>query len=277
MTTIGILHPGEMGSSVAAAARAGGARVVWASTGRGAATRTRAEADGLEDVATLARLARESEIILSVCPPAHAADVAREIAATRFGGTFVDANAIAPATTRQVGEIVTAGGARFVDGGIIGPPARKAGATRLYLSGPDAADVAARFKGSLLEAIALDGPVGAASALKMAYGGWNKGQQALLLAIRALAAHEGVDEALIAEWKRSMPDVPARSERAVEANIKKAWRFVGEMEENAAAFEAAGLPTGFHEAAGEIYRRLSGWKDTTTPPSMAEVAKTLAP
>jgi 3-hydroxyisobutyrate dehydrogenase-like beta-hydroxyacid dehydrogenase len=277
MKTIGILHPGEMGSSVAAAARAGGARVFWASAGRGAATTKRAEADGLEDAGTLARLARESEVIVSVCPPASALDVAREVAALRFGGTFVDGNAIAPATTRRVGDVVTAAGARFVDGGIIGPPARKAGATRLYLSGPGAAEVAALFTGSLLEAIALDGPVGAASALKMAYGGWNKGQQALLLAIRALAAHEGVDAALVAEWSRSMPDVPARSERAVAANIKKAWRFVGEMEENAAAFEAAGLPAGFHEAAGEIYRRLAGWKDTATPPSMADVAKTLAP
>jgi 3-hydroxyisobutyrate dehydrogenase-like beta-hydroxyacid dehydrogenase len=277
VTTIGILHPGEMGSAVGAAARSGGARVVWASGGRGTATRKRAEADGLEDVGTLVRLARDSEIILSVCPPANAPDVAREVAATRFGGTFVDGNAIAPATTRAVGEIVTAGGARFVDGGIIGPPPRKAGEARLYLSGEGATAIAAVFKGSLLEAIVLDGPIAAASALKMAYGGWNKGQQALLLAIRALAAHEGVDEALIAEWKRSMPDVPARSERAVSANIKKAWRFVGEMEENAATFAAAGLPTGFHEAAGEIYRRLAGWKDTATPPSMAEVAKTLAP
>jgi len=263
VTTIGILHPGEMGSSVAAAARAGGSRVIWASAGRGEATRRRAVADGLEDVDTLVRLARESEIILSVCPPASAPAVAREVAAARFGGTFVDGNAVAPATTRTIGEIVTAGGARFVDGGIIGPPARKAGDTRLYLSGPGAADVAARFKGSLLEAIVL--------------AGWNKGSQALLLAIRALAAHEGVDAALVAEWARSQPDVTARSERAVSANIKKAWRFVGEMEEIAATFDAAGLPDGFHDAAGEIYRRLAGWKDTATPPSMAEVAKTLAP
>jgi len=277
VTTIGILHPGEMGSAVGAAARAGGTRVLWASDGRSPATRTRAEADGLEDVGTLTRLARESEIILSVCPPANAPDVAREVAATSYRGTFVDGNAIAPATTRAVGEIVTAGGARFVDGGIIGPPPRKAGQARLYLSGPGSADVAAPFKGTTLEAIVLAGPVGAASAIKMAYGGWNKGSQALLLAIRALAAHEGVDEALVAEWARSQPDVTARSERAVSANIKKAWRFVGEMEENAAAFEAAGLPMGFHEAAGEIFRRLAGWKDTATPPSMAEVAKTLAP
>ena len=277
MTTIGILHPGEMGSAVGAAGRAGGARVIWASAGRGPATHRRAETDGLEDVGTLARLARESELIVSVCPPASARDVAREVAGTRFGGTFVDGNAIAPATTRAVGEIVTAGGARFVDGGIIGPPPRKAGEARLYLSGAGATAVAAVFKGSLLEAIVLEGPIGAASAIKMAYAGWNKGSQALLLAIRALAAHEGVDAALVAEWARSQPDVTARSERAVSANIKKAWRFVGEMEEIAATLESAGLPDGFHEAAGEIYRRLAGWKDTTTPPSMAEVAKTLAP
>jgi len=277
VTTIGILHPGEMGSAVGAAARAGGARVIWASAGRGAATRKRAEADGLDDVDTLARLARESEIIVCVCPPASAPDVAREVAATRFGGTFVDGNAIAPATTRAVGEIVTAGGARFVDGGIIGPPPRKAGEARLYLSGPGAAAVAAVFKGTTLEAIVLDGPVGAASAIKMAYAAWTKGSQALLLAIRALAAREGVDAALLAEWARSQPDATGRSERAVSANIKKAWRFVGEMDEIAATFEAAGLPNGFHEAAGEVYRRLAGWKDTAAPPSMAEVAKTLAP
>ena len=277
MGTIGMLHPGEMGSAVGAAARASGARVIWASAGRGAATRKRADADGLEDVGTLARLARESEIIVSVCPPASARDVAREVAASRFGGTFVDANAIAPATTRAVGETIAAGGARFVDGGIIGPPPRKAGDTRLYLSGADAAGVAAIFKGTPLEAVVLDGPAGAASAIKMAYAAWTKGSQALLLAIRALAAREGVDAALVTEWTRSQPDATGRSERAVAANIKKAWRFVGEMEEIAATFGAAGLPEGFHDAAGEIYRRLAGWKDTATPPSMADVAKTLAP
>src|SRR2546427_11023983 len=106
-----------MGSSVAAAARAGGSRVVWASAGRGEATRKRAEADGLEDVGTLVRLARESEIILSVCPPASAPDVAREVAATPFCGTVGDGNAIAPATTRAVGGSITAGGAPVLDRG----------------------------------------------------------------------------------------------------------------------------------------------------------------
>jgi 3-hydroxyisobutyrate dehydrogenase-like beta-hydroxyacid dehydrogenase len=277
MTTIGVLHPGEMGSAVGAAARAGGARVLWTSDGRSGATRTRAESDGLEDVGTLARLVGASDVVLSVCPPASAAGVARAVAALGFRGVYADGNAVAPGTTREIGAIVSAAGAAFVDGGIIGPPPRQPGVCRLYLSGARAADIAAVFRGSLLEAIVLGADAGAASAIKMAYAGWNKGSQALLLAIRAYAMHEGVDEALMAEWARSQPDVPKRSENAVTGNTRKAWRFVGEMEEIAKSLEAAGLPDGFHAAAGEVYRRLSGWKDTPTPPPVAEVLKALAP
>lgn len=275
MTTIGILHPGEMGSAVGASARAAGARVLWASAGRSASTRRRAEADGLEDATTVARLAGESQVILSVCPPASAPDVARQIAALGFRGTYVDGNAVSPETTRTIGEIVAAGGATYVDGGIVGPPPRRAGVTRLYLSGPSADSVAALFQGGLLEAIPVGAAIGAASALKMAYAGWNKGSQALLLAIRALAMREGVDEALLAEWARSQPGLQRRSEDAVASNVKKAWRFVGEMEEIAATLAAAGLPAGFHEAAGEVFERLARWKDTPAPPSMAEVTKAL--
>jgi 3-hydroxyisobutyrate dehydrogenase-like beta-hydroxyacid dehydrogenase len=274
--TIGVLHPGEMGSGVGASARTAGARVLWASEGRGAATRKRAEADGLEDVGTLARLAREAQVILSVCPPASAMDVARDVAAQRFTGVYVDGNAIAPATTRKVGEIITAAGATYIDGGIVGPPPRKPGVTRLYLSGAGAADVAKMLNGGHLEAIALEGPIGAASAIKMAYAGWNKTQQALLMAVRAYAMHEGVDEALLREWTISQPDLPKRSENAVAGTARKAWRFVGEMEELAAAFTAAGVPGQFHDAGAEVYRRLAGWKDAPTPPTVTEVSKTLA-
>lgn len=277
MRTIGVLHPGEMGSAVAAAARSGGARVLWASAGRGPATRARAEADGLEDTGTLARLAADSEVILSICPPASALDVAREVAAVGFRHTYVDANAVSPDTARAIGDILADTHATFVDGGIVGVPPRRVGTTRLYLSGPDAAGVATLFRGSPLEAIVLEGGIGAASALKAAYAAWNKGSQALLIAVRALAIHEGVDAALLAEWARSRPDVPQRSEEAVAQNARKAWRFVGEMEEIAATFGAAGLPEGFHQAAAEVYRRMAGWKDTRTPPSVTEVGKALAP
>ena len=274
--TIAMLHPGEMGSVVGACARAAGARVVWASEGRGGRTAERAKAAGLEDVGTLRAAVIASDLILSVCPPDAAVDLARAVAAEGYRGIFVDGNAVAPATAREIAEKIQAAGATFVDGGIVGPPPERPGSTRLYLSGTEAARVAALFAGSALEAIAVDGPPGAASAVKMAYASWTKGTSALIMAVRALAAAEGVDDTLLREWDRSQPGLRERSESAVRGSAKKAWRFVGEMEEIAATFAAAGLPDGFHRAAGEIYERLSEYKDTKTPPSMQEVAARLA-
>ncbi len=266
--TVGLLHPGEMGSAVAETLRAGGHTVLWASEGRGAGTRTRAGELGLEDVGSLAAVAERVGVILSVVPPHAALDVARSVTASGFSGLYVDANAVAPETAREIGRLVERGGARFVDGGIIGPATRKPGAARIYLSGPDAKSVAPLFHAGPVSAIVLDGPVGAASALKMAFAGWNKGQQALLACIRAMAVAEGVDEALLAEWAISMPEMPGRSERAVRDNARKAWRFVGEMEEIARTLGHVGLPTGFHEAAGEIYGRLSAYKDAALAPDV---------
>jgi 3-hydroxyisobutyrate dehydrogenase-like beta-hydroxyacid dehydrogenase len=275
MTTIGILHPGDMGSVVGACAVAAGARVLWAAEGRSAGSRERAAVAGLEDAGTVAALVGASDVVLSVCPPHAALDLAREVARLGFGGLFIDANAVAPATGREIGAVVETAGATFVDGGLIGPPPRSAGSTRLYLSGREAKRAAALFEGSALEAIAIGDGAGAASALKMAYAAYTKGSSALLMAIRALAATEGVDDALLAEWRRSQPELPKRSEAAARDNARKAWRFVGEMEEIAAAFEAAGLPGGFHQAAAVIYDRLAGYKDASTPPAMADVVAPL--
>jgi 3-hydroxyisobutyrate dehydrogenase-like beta-hydroxyacid dehydrogenase len=274
MTTIGLLHPGEMGSSVGAAGRAAGARVLWTSEGRSASTRQRAAAEGLEDAGTLAALVAASDVILSVCPPDAAVDLARAVGALGFAGVYVDGNAVAPATAREVGATVEKAGATFVDGGIIGPPARTRGTTRLYLSGGEAARVAGLFAGSPLEAVVVEGGAGAASAVKMCYAAWTKGSAALLLGVRALAAAEGAEAALLAEWAISQKDLRARSEAAARGNSPKAWRFVGEMDEIAATFAQAGLPDGFHRAAAEIYRRMGGYKDAP-PPSIEELARAL--
>jgi 3-hydroxyisobutyrate dehydrogenase-like beta-hydroxyacid dehydrogenase len=273
---IGVLHPGEMGVTVGASARAGGSRVLWASEGRSAQTRERAAAAGLEDAKTLASLCAASGVILSVCPPHSALDLAREVAAQRFSGLYVDGNAVSPGTAREIGRIVEGAGATFVDGGIIGPPARARGTTRLYLSGAEAGRVARLFAEGPLEAITVDGGPGAASALKMAYAAYTKGTAALLVSIRAMAIRAGVDQALLDEWARSQGDLGARSERAAGETARKAWRFTGEMAEIAATFDDAGLPDGFFRAAGEIYESLAGYKDAPGMPSVAEVAKALA-
>jgi len=274
-STVGLLHPGEMGSAVGATLVAGGARVLWSPEGRSPSTRTRAAELGLEASGSLARVTAAAGVIVSVTPPHAALAQAREVAALGFRGIYVDANAVAPATSRAIGAVVEGAGARFVDGGIIGPANRKPGAARIYLSGPAAAEIAPLFAAGPIDAHVLTGPAGAASALKVAFAGWNKASQGLLAAIRAYAIAEGVDDALLAEWKISMPEVPARSERAVQDNVRKAWRFVGEMEEIAHAFAAVGLPSGFHEAAADIYRRLESYKDTPAPPPVEEAARRL--
>jgi len=241
---IGLLHPGQMGAAVGAVLRERGHRVVWASEGRSNETLARAREAGLEDVGSVEAVA-ESEFVFSICPRHAAVEVAGRLGS--FAGVYVDANAVAPATAAKVAGLV----GRFVDGGIVGSPPREAGTTRLYLSGDEAPAVAELFAGSVLDARV----VSSASAVKMVYAGWTKGSAALLLAIRELARREGVEDTLLEEWALSIPDLPERSERAARSAEAKGWRWVGEMEEIAATFEANGLPGGFHHAAAEVFRR----------------------
>ena len=264
--TVALFHPGNMGATIGAAAATSGARVIWASEQRSKVTQERARQAGLVDVESLANAVMQSDIVLSVCPPHAAVELARTVAKQNFPGIYVDANAISRATAERIGDIVTQGGASFVDGGIIGAPVKKAGTTRLYLSGARAAEVADLFSQSMLNAKTIGATPGAASALKVAYAAWTKCTDALVLGICALAAHEGVDQALLDEWRISQPDLERKSNRAAAVAAPKAWRYVGEMEEIAATFEAAGLPTGFHNAAADICARLAPFKDLTDPP-----------
>ena len=239
---VGLAHPGEMGAALGDALAAAGHDVLWASEGRSDATRARAAA--FRDVRTSAALAADSEVILSVCPPHAALDVAG--AMSGFAGVYVDANAISPARAREVAALQP----RFVDGGIVGSPPRTAGTTRVYLSGDDAAIVAALFDGTIVDArVSSD-----ASALKMTYAAWSKGSAALLLAIRDVARATGVWNELQAEWGLSAPQLFERLESAERSANAKGWRWIGEMEEIADTFGEAGAPQGFHRAAAEVYR-----------------------
>jgi 3-hydroxyisobutyrate dehydrogenase-like beta-hydroxyacid dehydrogenase len=249
VTVVGLLHPGEMGAAVGGALHERGTEVLWASAGRSAATTERAQAVGLEDAGDVAEVCRRCEILLSICPPHAARDVARE--ASGLTGVYVDANAIAPDTARAVAELQP----RLVDGGIVGPPPTEPGTTRLYLSGAEAGDVAALFSGTNVDARVISVEVGAASALKAAYAGWTKGSAALLLAMHELARAEGVEDALLEEWRLSIPELERRLDSAGRSARRKGWRWIGEMEEIAHSMAARDLPTGFHEAAAEVFRR----------------------
>jgi 3-hydroxyisobutyrate dehydrogenase-like beta-hydroxyacid dehydrogenase len=252
----GFLHPGAMGASLAAVCR--GTRL-WCSDGRSDATRARALAAGLEDVGSLEALVHRCDVVISVCPPAEAVSVADAVVAAGFDGIYADVNAIAPATARAIASRF----GHFVDGGVVGPPVGIAGSTRLYLSGDAATDVASLWTGTLLETRVVEGGPGAASAVKICFASWTKGTAALLLAIRALAVAEGVEDALLDEWATSMPGLADQAQRAAAGNAPKAWRFAGELDEVADSFAAHSLPDGFGKASAAIYERLSEFKDTT--------------
>ena len=273
MTRIGLLHPGAMGASVGAAAAGNGHTVLWASRGRSAATRERARRGALRDVASVPEVLAGSEILLSVCPPHAAEDVAAEVAEGGFTGLYVDCNAVSPDRTRGVQRVVEKGGATYVDGGIIGGPAWSEDAgTRLYLSGPRAEEVSACFAGSPLEAPVVSERIGAASALKMGYAAFTKGSTALLTAILGMVEKEGVRGELASQWGEIFT---AQTVKRVRDNTAKAWRFEGEMHEIAATFRAAGLPGGFHQAAAEVFRRLADFKDHAEPPGIETVLEVL--
>jgi hypothetical protein len=226
-----------MGAALAAALHED---VIWVPEGRSAQTAARAR--GLTPGDPL-----EADVILSVCPPHAALDVARSV--TGFTGVYVDANAVSPATSRAVAALLPQ--AAFVDGGIVGPPPVQAWTTRLYLSGAAASEVAALFAGTIVEPRV----VADASALKMAYAAWTKGSAALLLAARATAEAFGVGDDLEAEWSDlGLLERLAGAERSAQT---KGWRWIAEMEEIADTFAAAGQPEGFHRAAAEVYRARS--------------------
>ena len=251
-----LLHPGAMGASVGAALVGNGHAVRWVPDGRSAATHKRADRAGLHPVDTLEAGVQGAELVMSICPPEAAFELAQAVRETGFTGIYLDGNAIAPGNAAKIEQLF---GKRYVDGGIIGPPAWRQGATRFYLSGGAAPQVATLFNGSPLDARVVTG--GSASALKMCYAAFTKGSSALLLGVRALAERNGVSADLLAEWDISQPGLAGRSSATAQSTSPKAWRFAGEMQEIAATFAAAELPDGFHRAAAELYARMAELKN----------------
>lgn len=274
-SSVGILHPGEMGITLAATAVNSGMTVFWCAEGRSEATRQRAEHQGLRSVDDLAAMCETCDVLVSVCPPHAARDLAEAVVARGFGGLYVDVNAIAPATARGIGERMTGAGINFVDGGIIGMPATRPGTTWLYLSGPAADKVAACFANGPMETTILGEEIGKASGLKMCFAANSKGTTALHTTILGAAEAMGVRDALEQQWEAYNPGFTAQSHGRIRQVARKAWRFTGEMEEIAATLAACGMPPEFHRGAAEVYARQAGFKDVAEEPAIEEILATV--
>ncbi len=272
---VGILHPGLMGVSIAASAQNSGHTVYWASEGRSPETHRRANDQGFEDAGTMAQLCQTCPVIVSVCPPSGAEELAYKVLSLDFTGLYLDANAISPPRTLRIGDAMSKAGATFVDGSIIGGPAWKPNSTWLYLSGDAAPQIADCFSAGPLETDIVEGGIGKASALKMCFAAYTKGSTALLSAIVAAAESLGVRGDLEEQWSRNGSDFAEDTTRRVRNVTAKAWRFVGEMHEISATLEDAGVPGEFHSAAADVYQRMAEFKGAPETPSLEAVMDAL--
>lgn len=263
-----------MGVAVARTMVNSGNDVYWVSHGRSADTAQRANDAGLTPLNSLAEMADTCAAIVCVCPPHAATDVAEQVVASGFQGIYVDANAIAPRTTIAIGEIITAAGMTFVDGGIVGLPPTEPNTSWLYLSGSEAETAATWFSAGPLEIDVINDRIGSASGMKMCYAANTKGYNALLTAIMGAAEELGVRETLERQWERHWPGfAEQKKQAAVRVAYNKAWRFAGEMEEMAKTWEDTNVPNGFFTAAAKVYHRTGHLRHAEDEPNIDAVLK----
>lgn len=253
---IGFLHPGEMGSAMAKVIQRNGAIALWASEGRSSGTAARAAAAGMRDVGTLEDLCRQCDVIISICPPHAAIDVAKATAACGFDGAYVDANAISPSTAIQIADIVAQSGATYTDASVVGPAPDGKRQTFIYFSGDAAESIANYFNAEALTVELLGPSRSLASALKICHSAMQKGALALLFTTLAAAEHYGVRAPLESLWAIRPETNPLINDIEQSPRIAaKSWRFAGEMLEVADAFAAVGLPSALFQGARDVYQR----------------------
>jgi 3-hydroxyisobutyrate dehydrogenase-like beta-hydroxyacid dehydrogenase len=260
LQTVGIISPGDMGQAIGAVLIRNGLRVVAALDGRSERTRRLAAAAGIEDGGSIEALVASADLVLSVLVPAAALEAAGQVAeAMRSLGKsllYADWNAIAPETARAIAARIEAAGGRCMDGGIIGPPPRASGRTRIYVSGSYRKEVEA------LRSFGLDirfvGPeIGQASGLKICYGALTKGLAAIGAELLIAAHRLGLAEALRTELEGSQKQLLDGLARSLVSMPTKAHRWVGEMEEVAATFRCVGLPPHPYGGIAELYRLIA--------------------
>ncbi|MFI8234964.1 DUF1932 domain-containing protein [Streptomyces sp. NPDC085900] len=259
--TVGILHPGSMGAAVAACAATNAAAVLWCAAGRSSASAERAMKAGLTSVATLPDLLDRSDIVISLCPPVAAEDLAHDVARAGFAGVYVEANAINPERATRISEELGPE-ATVVDAGVVGSPPVRGKTPTLYLSGSPAATarLEALFAGTRVRTKVLGTDVGQASALKLAYAAYQKTSRVLVALATGLAREHGVDQELIDVASRRTASYLSEPEY-IAKTAARAWRWGPELEEAADMLEAAGLPPQMLRAAATTLARWDDVKD----------------
>ena len=254
--TIGVISAGDMGSGIGRTLHDSGANVVTCLEGRSELTRLRAAEASMRDAGSLDALVQEADLVLSVLVPSEASAFAEQLAdAMRRTGArpvFADCNAIAPQTVVAMTDGMADLGVTFIDAGIIGGPPKPGGPTRFYCSGPDTGPMEALAEHGLN--IHVVGPeIGQASGLKMVYAASTKGMTALWTELLVAARALGLEEALMAEFGMGRGGVAEFVMGQLPSMPRRSRRWVGEMEEIAATFEALGMTPRILLGAADVF------------------------
>lgn len=255
MSTVGLVGAGYMGSGLGWSLREGGESVVTTLAGRSTRTGTLARQAGVQLLEDLDSVVRAADVLLVVVPPesavAAATTLAESLSRTGARPLVADLNAIAPSTMEKVASIL---GVDTVDGSISGAPPNVRDGGRIYLSGPRAASVAG-LAWQRINPVVVGDRIGTASAVKMCTASVYKGLSGLMTQALRAAKHYDVADHVLADLTEGGGYRPARQ---VTMAATKAWRFVGEMHEIAAAQGAAGLPPELFEAMATVFGELAG-------------------
>ena len=278
LNTIAILSPGDMGHGVGKVLVDGGYRVITCLSGRSQRTMDLAASAGFLDVPSLEEMILQADLVMSILVPAEAVGVARAVAdAMRAAGAsrpFVDCNAVSPRSASVMASIIGEAGGDYIDGGIIGGSPAGGAVPRLYTSGP---------RSGLMDELDSNGiivknlgpSIDRASGMKMCYASMTKGTNALRVAMLTAADSLGLYDELVKELASSQSGPLSAMESAIPGLPANAGRWIGEMEEIAATFEAVGVTPGFHQGAAEIFRLLDSTSFASESPETIDRNRTL--
>jgi len=267
---VAVIAQGTMGAGVGKRLHESGAEVRTLLGGRSAQSAERARAAGMIPAADERVLLEGADFFLAILPPSEVENLARQLApvlsALPKKPIYVDCNAISPQTAARVAAIIEPTGAKFVDGGIIGGPPRPGYSPAIYASGAAAGETAV-LRDWGIDWRVIDGPIGAASGLKMSYAGITKGTTAIAAAMLLGAARFGCGEALIAELSKSQPEMLKRMRGSIPGMYDKAYRWVGEMEEISDFLGANPPSRDIYAAIARLYEFLAAAEAEPSPGS----------
>ena len=256
--TISITAPGFMGAGIGGKLVEHGAEVRTLLEGRSQASADRAHAAGMKGVDIAAFC--DADVILSILPPANAIEIARKVAPLLNKqdkpAIYADLNAVSPETASQIGSLFGPS-VCYVDGSIIGMPPDPTGKVpTIYLSGSDAPRLA--YLNDLgLKIRVIDADIGAASALKMCYGGLTKGFVAMISTLALAAEKAGISEQFRQELRESQPGPTGQLERSIPAMYGRAYRWGAEMSEISAFLGKDQAGADVYQGFAEIFDRLA--------------------